>query len=82
MKAFIPFLLSLFLFLACGEEEIPIPPSDDEMEPVEEGVVSVWRTDRDGSLKLAKTPQDLAFNTMEQGDVSILFDETKGWAMI
>lgn len=77
MKSFIPVFLSLFLCLACGEEEIPIPPSDDEMEPMEDGVVSVWRTDRNGSLKMAKTPQDLAFTTMEQGEVSIVFDETK-----
>ncbi len=80
IKLLILVFLSLSFFVACGDDEIPIPPRvEDEgvEEPIIEGKVSVWRTEKDGGLKLAKEAENLPFTDEAEGDVSITIDDTQ-----
>lgn len=66
----------------CGEGEIPVPPTNNnpDPDPIEgtplEHEVSVYRSDREGLLKLAKVLEPLTFDTDSAvGGVSINIDE-------
>lgn len=68
-------LLVGFLFIQsnCGKEEIPVPPGSTT--PTLEGQVAVWRSNKEGSLKLLKIPDLLPFTTTTSADVDIVIDD-------
>jgi len=70
--------LCLIIILGCSDNTIPIPPKDTnpmEEEPELEGVVAVWRSDKDGGLKLAKEANDLSYDlSAVEADVNIAID--------
>ena len=75
-KFSLPFIILvslLFIQSSCGDDEIPIPPTTN---PENEGKVAVWRSDREGLIKLIKEPDLIPYEVSSDFDVDINIDET------
>lgn len=69
-------LASLYILqVGCGEEEIPIPTNTGK--DTTEGKVAVWRSDKEGLLKIAREPELLPYETTTEFDLSVAIDDTK-----
>lgn len=69
----------LLLQSSCGNDDIPIPPTQPA-NPMDstatEGKVAVWRSNKDGLIRLAKEPENLEYETITDFDVNIEIDES------
>jgi glucosylceramidase len=64
----------------CGEDEIPIPPTIEPDSTA--GKVAVWRSNKDGLLKIAKEPELLSYETTADFDLAITIDEEKAYQVM
>jgi glucosylceramidase len=71
----------LLLATSCGESEIPVPPAqddgNDDTETAQlEHEIDVYRSDREGLLKLARLTEPLSFDSDSTGaGVNVLIDD-------
>ncbi len=67
------FFTSLLLFQAsCGDDEIPVPTNNNNNGNTDpEGKVSVWRSDKEGLIKIAKEAELLSYEAITDYDVTI-----------
>ena len=73
-------LLSIFFIAfilifqsSCGDDDIPVPLNTENTD--KEGKVAVWRSDKNGLLKIAKEPELLPYEIATDFDVSISIEE-------